>query len=248
MKNVTVSDKQVRKIIQEEMTKIEGYDQLTLQEKKDLEEGVMDWWNKAKAGVAGGLAGAGAKLQNVGSGIAGAARGALSGAKAGATGQSQATVKGATVRDAALIAGLKKASSLVNSYVGQLRKASENAVKAISGTSFGKADDVKPQLLQILQTGDQAKLDDLAAKLTKAQTGDQTAIGALAIKSKGEGDIGKQLGGSKITIGGTTSTRQVNRPENPEEETPEVPAGAAEAITEAVIRRLVAMEKSKKSR
>lgn len=257
---MAITQKQLRRIIKEEMEQMEGYHEMTSEEKEELEEGVMDFLRGAKASAAGGLAGAGAAIRGAGSAVAGGVRGAVAGAKGGATGVSQPTVKGVTKFDAATIAGLTKAQSLVNSYLKQiqgaqatLNKVKDNALSQIGNTKFGKVETAgfKEKLAKILTGGNPADLQKLNAQLEKAKAGDPTVLAALSLTAKGAGDVGQQAGGKTVKFG--DGKREIRRGE---EAAPEAgAAGAAgtemaaeEMLAEAVIRKIANMNKKASSK
>lgn len=257
-----LTQKQLRMLIKEEVSKVEGYHEMSDEEKQELEEGVMDFLRGAKASVAGGLAGAAAKAKGVGSAIAGGARGALAGAKGGATGETQATVKGATKYDAATIAALTKAKSFATSYLKQiwdteqkLKTVQQNAIDQIGKMTFGKAEDVKPVLANIFSNAitspekSQKDFKGLVDALTKAEKGDDSVLAAMALKSKGAGDVGQQAGGKTVKFG--TGSREVLRGAPAPEAAPAAaPANdnamVAEAISRAIERKLVSMNKKRR--
>ena len=111
---IKLTSGQVRRLIREEMNTMEGIDEMSLEEKQDLEEGLFD---RLKAGVVGRVAGAGASLSNFGSRVAATGRGAVAGAQALGGSKEMRDIKGATTVDAALIRALTAASSRLNGYL-----------------------------------------------------------------------------------------------------------------------------------
>ena len=164
---IKLTSGQVRRLIREEMNTMEGIDEMSLQEKQDLEEGLFD---RLKANVSGRVAGAGASLGNLGSRVAATGRGALAGAQLGGQDKEQVGVKGATTVDAAMVRALTAASSRLNGYL----KTRTDLIADMQKMNFGQKDsEAKKWFIKVLNTTGSAqpalvkKLDDALAAAKK---------------------------------------------------------------------------------
>jgi hypothetical protein len=212
---MSLTEKQFRRLIKEEMSHMEGYEEMTSEEKEELEEGVMDFLRGAKASASGGLAGAAAGAKNVGSAIAAGARGAL-GVGMGKPGD---TIKGRTIYDAATVASLAKAQSIANSYLamikseeGKVEAAKKQAIEQIGKMTFGKMEgQIKPLLLNIIQRRNPRQIEKLVKQLENAKKGQE--MDWNGIEAAGKVKSVSKTGGGEVSL-------------------------AAEAIAESIIRKL----------
>lgn len=182
---IKLTNVQARRLIREEMNKMEGIDEMSLREKQDLEEGILD---RFKANVAGRVAGAGASLGNLGSRVAATGRGALGGATAAFTGKSQGPTKGATTVDAALLSSMTAARSRVHGFMKQVTDLRNDMTKM----DFGQHDNQAKKFIADLIAADEGErvnvMQSLDAALAAAKKGNTDMLVNLVLKKDGAND------------------------------------------------------------
>ena len=233
---IKLTNGQVRRLIREEMSKIEGVDEMSLQEQQDLEEGLFD---RFKANVAGRVAGAGASLSNVGSKIAATGRGALAGAQLGGQGIEQVDVKGATTVDAAMVRALTAASSRLNGYL----KTRTDLMADMRKMNFGqKNEEAKKWFEQLLNTTGSAQpalVKKLDAALADAKKGNTKKMEFLFDGADAHDTVAVHGGVPAMAKGTREEVANTNQPATQQ---------AAESISRSVTNRLFEMNRKQQRR
>ena len=235
---IKLTSGQVRRLIREEMNTVEGIDEMSLQEKQDLEEGLFD---RLKANVSGRVAGAGASLGNLGSRVAATGRGAVGGAKAAFTGKSQAPAKGATTVDAALLSSMTAARSRVQGFMKQVTDLRNDMAKM----NFGQHDIPAKKFIADLIAADESErvnvMQRLDAALAAAKKGNTDILVNLVLKKDGAND-----GSYKADpVPGLKKAPPAAATEPP---ATEPAAMAAESISRSVTNRLFEMNQKQQRR
>lgn len=220
----TLTDKQLRVLIREELEKTEGYHEMTVSEKEELEEGLFD---RLKAGAAGALAGGAAALRGVGSKIGGGARAALGAAKGVATGETQAPVEYKSF-NAAEIANVTKALSRIKSYMKQ-----QDAVKAdlkadAEKMTFPQGFQGLKRYFQAAIEGDKEALEGLEQGLEALKKGD-VKTAQTYVKKMEQGQVGGSIPAEPGLLGKVGTTVQL----------PQMQQQVAEAIANRVMKKLL---------
>jgi len=199
---------------------MEGIDEMSLEEKQDLEEGMFD---RFKANVAGAYQGAKASVGNV----AGSAKGRLAAAttaygKAG-------NIAGHKQLDAAAVKAFAKADSLLGSFLKNVSGVKNGFEKDIATLSFGQFDDkIKPDLSKIMMSLNSAAdlIEEFQEKVQAAKTTGQW-----------KGVVGSQSAPDQTTNAGVAPAASA------------APlAQAAESISRSVTNRLFEMNRKQQRR
>lgn len=221
MKNLT--NKQLRTLIREELEKTDGYNELTLREKKELEEGLFD---RFKAGAAGALAGGAAALKNVGAKIGGGARAALGAAKGVATGETQSPVEYKTY-NATEIANVTKALSRIKGFLKQTEAAKANLRADAEKMTFPQGFQGLKRYFQAAIEGDSEALSGLEQGLEALKKGDVTTAQTY-VKKMGPNQTGGAIPAEPGLLGRVGTTLNV----------PQMQQQVAEAIANRVVRKI----------
>jgi hypothetical protein len=231
-----LTEGQLRKVIREEMSKMEGISEMSKEEKTELEEGMFD---RFKANVAGRVAGAGASLGNLGSRVAATGRGAVGGAKAAFTGKSQGQIKGATTVDAALLSSMTAARSRIQGFMKQVTDLRNDMEKM----NFGTHDDAaKKFIVDLIAANEEERVNVMArldAALTAAKKGNTDILVNLVLKQDGAN------GGSYRVYPVPNLRRATTSAAAEPAAVAAVPQQAAESISRSVTNRLFEMNQKK---
>lgn len=218
MKNLT--NKQLRTLIREELEKTEGYHEMTVSEKQELEEGLYD---RFKAGAAGALAGGAAALKDIGSRVGGAALSGYRGAKGALTKTTQAPVEMKSY-NAAEIANVTKALSRIKGFLKQTEAAKADLRADAEKMTFPQGFQGLKRYFQAAIEGDSEALSGLEQGLEALKKGDVTTAQTY-IKKMGPNQTGGAIPAEPGLLGRVGTTLNV-------------PQMAAEAIANRVVRKI----------
>ena len=136
-----LTEGQLRKVIREEMSKMEGISEMSKEEKTELEEGI---WDRMKANFAGAKAGAGASVSNIAGNIKGRYNAATS-----AYGDPNA-LAGHTEKDAAAVKAFTKAEALLDNSMAKVNAMKIDFERDLEKMNFGQFDGaIKPEIKAI---------------------------------------------------------------------------------------------------